>query len=84
MITRGIRELVDRDWEAVRDNTDTYWSERIARLGPIEACRMAEELRRFALMQHPEWPDPAMRADDLDAHIHLSALFRRAGTTRRR
>jgi len=28
MITRGIRELVERDWEVVRDAKDRYWGER--------------------------------------------------------
>jgi hypothetical protein len=51
VITRGIREFVARDWLAVREAKDAYWGERIARLGPGEGFRIADELRRQALLQ---------------------------------
>ena len=84
MITRGIRELVERDWEAVRDAKDRYWGERIGRLGAGEAFRIAEGLRRQALLLDPSWPDAEERADDLEAHIRLAEAFRRAGSHTRR
>ncbi len=83
MITRGIREYVARDWPAARDSKDSYWGERIAALGPLEAWRIADELRRQALLQHPTWPDDAARTDDLRCHTRVSQLFRRAGSARR-
>ncbi|MBI4262815.1 MAG: hypothetical protein HY657_00420 [Acidobacteria bacterium] len=82
MITRGIREFVDRDWQAARDQKDAYWSERIARLGPLEAFRIADELRRQALLRDPGWPAAALRRADLLAHARLADRLRRAGTTR--
>jgi hypothetical protein len=83
VITRGIREFVARDWQAARDNKDDYWAERIARLGAPEAFRIADELRRQALLRDPAWPDAALRKADLLAHTRLSDCLRRAGATRR-
>ena len=84
MITRGIRELADRDWDAARASKDTYWGERIARLGPVEGLRIAEELRRQVLAQDAAWPHAADRRQDFLSHVSLAELFRRAGAARRR
>jgi hypothetical protein len=81
VITRGLKELVGRDWAAVRNAKDRYWAERIARLGPGEGLRIAEELRRQARQFDPTWPSPEERREDLAAHIRLSEVFRRAGST---
>jgi hypothetical protein len=78
VITRDIRDFVSRDWELVRRAKDEYWGERIARLGAAEGFRIADELRRQALMVDPAWPHPDDRAADLRAHARLSALLRRA------
>jgi hypothetical protein len=83
MLTTGIRAFVDRDWNAVRESTDAYWGERIARLGPMEGLRVAEELRRFMLLQNPDWPDAATRSADIAAHVRLAAILRRADSARR-
>jgi hypothetical protein len=83
MITRGIRELVARDWETVRRNKEAYWGERAARLGAAEAFRVADELRRQILRQHPTWPDAPQRQADLLSHARLADLLRRASSTRR-
>jgi hypothetical protein len=84
VITRGIREFVARDWQAARDSKDRYWSARIARLGPLEAFRVADDLRRQALLQNPEWPDAELRMADLESHVRVAELLRRADSTRRR
>ena len=83
MITRAIREFVGRDWDAARESKDRYWAERVARLGPLEAFRIADELRCQALRGNPRWPDSALERADLLAHTRLVGLFRRAGPTRR-
>ncbi|MEO8680258.1 MAG: hypothetical protein ABI665_14500 [Vicinamibacterales bacterium] len=82
MITRGIREFIARDWQAARDNKDAYWGARIARLGPLEGLRIAEELRQQAL-QVTGWPRADDREEDLRSHVRLAALLRNAGPTRR-
>jgi hypothetical protein len=83
MITRGIRELMDRDWAAVRENKDAYWGERIGRLGVLEAFRIGEALRLQALAQVSDWPGAPQREADLASHIRVAALFRRASAARR-
>ena len=87
MITRGIRAFMSRDWRRARDAKDDWWAERVRRLGPFEAMRIADELRRQALLQHPDWPDAASRADDLRHHVRMAELFarvERAGWPRQR
>lgn len=83
MITRDIRAFVSRDWDAVRDAKDAYWSERIARLGPVEALRAADELRRQVLAQDPGWPHPDDRHHDLLSHVRLAERLRRVDSARR-
>jgi hypothetical protein len=83
VITRGIRDYVARDWTAARVSKDTYWARRISRLGPAEAFRIAEDLRRQAMDRDREWPDPASRQQDLLSHVRLAERFRRAGAARR-
>ena len=83
MITDGIRAFMARDWQRARDAKDAYWAERIRRLGPVEGIRIADELRRQALLQHPDWPDAASRRDDLSHHVRISELFVRADAARR-
>jgi hypothetical protein len=83
VITRAIREYVARDWAAARLSKDVYWARRIARLGPAEAFRIGEEIRRQALERDRAWPDPASRQQDLLSHVRLAELFRRVGAARR-
>lgn len=83
VITRGIRQFLSRDWAAVRASKEAYWGERIARLGPAEGFRIADELRRQMLAQDPAWPDEPSRHADLMAHVRLAALLRHAPSARR-
>ena len=83
IVTRGIREFAARDWQAARDAKDTYWAERIRRLGPSEALRIADELRRQALLQRPAGQDAASRRDDLRHHVRMTELFARVDAARR-
>jgi hypothetical protein len=84
VITDNIQAYMSRDWDAVRRWKDEYCAERIARLGPVEAFRMAEGLRQQALWINPSWPSPAERREDLAAHERLAELFRRASPDCRR
>jgi hypothetical protein len=83
VITWGIRGFVARDWEAVRRSKDAYWAARIRCLGPGEALRVADELRRQVRLRNPDWPDASLRQADLAAHVRLAERLRRAGATRR-
>jgi hypothetical protein len=84
VITRGIREFADRDWGAARASKDIYWRDRIARLGPAEGLRIADELRRQAMRQNPGWPRPSDRRRDVLCHVRLAERLRRARSTRGR
>lgn len=84
MVTRGIRDLVARDWKAVRDSKERYWGERIRTLGAREGLRVADELRLQMLQRDPAWPDAELRDADLRAHVVLTERLRRAGAARRR
>jgi len=79
VIERGIKSFVSREWDRARKAKDDYWAERISRLGPLEGFRIAEELRQQAMRQHPGWPDPLARNEDLLSHARLAELLRRAG-----
>jgi hypothetical protein len=48
----------------------------------MEAFRIAEELRQQVLARGTGWPRPDDRDADLQTHIRLTALLRRASTTR--
>ena len=82
-ITRDIGAFMARNWQRARDAKDAYWAERVQRLGPLEALRIADELRRQALLQHPDWPDAARRRDDLRHHVRMTELFARVDAARR-
>ena len=84
VISRAIRELMRRDWSAARASKDVYWGERIARLGPLEGLRIADELRRQVLAHDPMWPSREDREQDLRSHARVSELCCRAGAARRR
>jgi hypothetical protein len=81
VITRGIREYVQRDWQGARDAKDAFWADRIARLGPIEGFRIADDLRRQVVSQQPGWPTDEHRRADHEAHARLSDLLKRADRT---
>ncbi|MGQ0733306.1 MAG: hypothetical protein ACT4QD_06570 [Acidobacteriota bacterium] len=83
MITRGIRDFVARDWNAAHEHKIAYWGERIARLGPAEGFRIADELRRQMLAVDPHWPHPDDRRRDILRHVQVAELLRRASPARR-
>ncbi len=72
-----------RDWRAAREAKDAYWSARIDRLGPVEAFRIADELRRQAQLQDSTWPDADDRREDLNTHTRVAALLDRADSASR-
>lgn len=77
VITRDIRRYMSREWKTARDAKDAYWASRIRRLGPMEGLRIADELRRQAIHQHPGWPGEEDRRRDLEAHVKLAERLRR-------
>lgn len=84
MITRGLRDFVNRDWALARRSKDLYWGDRIARLGSIEGWRIAEALRQQVLAGDRSWPHADARQADLQTHVRIAESLRRACPTRRR
>lgn len=72
-----------RDWAASRRLKDGYWADRIARLGPREGLRVADELWRQMRLQDSSWPDSESRQADLASHVTLATLLRRVDAARR-
>lgn len=70
----------ERDWAAVRAAKEAYWRT----LDPKERLRLADELRRHALLLHPDWPTADQRAADYEAHVRLSERLEHAASSRKR
>jgi hypothetical protein len=80
-VHRGdVKGLPLRDWALARASKDAY----LRSLRPIDRLRLADELRRYALELHPDWPTPEQRAADLAAHVLLSERLERAAASRQR
>lgn len=80
-LTDGLREYMARDWAAMRESKERYWSED---LSAADRIRLAESLRLLVLSASPEWPSEEDRIGDLDAHVNLAGRIRRAGNPRSR
>jgi hypothetical protein len=78
MTLDDIRAYVSRDWATVQEQKRRSWAERLARMGPAEGIRLADDMRRYVVSIRPDWPTPGDRAPDLASHIELCALLRRA------
>lgn len=70
----------ERDWAAVRASKEAYWRT----LDPRARLRLADELRRHALLLHPDWPTAEQRAADYEAHVRLSERLEHAASPRKR
>ncbi len=84
MISRNLRAFVDRDWTAAREAKERYGVELARTRVPLDALRLADDLRRHAQQVRPNWPSAEDRRADLEAHIRLSELLRRGGDPHRR
>jgi hypothetical protein len=59
-----------------------YWRRYKLEHGPAAGIRIADDLRRQTLAQHPDWPGPEERAEDHLAHERiLDVLARTARRT---
>jgi len=76
--------FVERDWDAVAALKERYWIERLRRLGPAEALRIVDELRRQILASRPGWPSLEERRKDRESHERLAELLHRAVPPRSR
>ena len=70
----------ERDWSAVRASKEAYWRT----LTPAERLRLSDDLRRHAMLLHPDWPTAEQRAADYEAHVRLSERLEHAASARKR
>ena len=75
MRAEDVRRFAERDWKRLAVEKAGWWAGRSTE----ERLQAAEALREHVLRIHPDWPTPAERQADLDAHVRLSRLLRRAG-----
>lgn len=68
--------FAQRDWSALAELKADYWVSLKAREGAGEGLLIADELRRHARRQHPDWPSEEDRRKDLETHIRVSAALR--------
>ena len=70
-----IRAYAERPWHEVAEQKQRYWAE--SNLTPVERLSIADGLRRSAKRLRPDWPDADLRADDIESHRRLAAVFLR-------
>jgi hypothetical protein len=73
-----IRAYACRDWDLIDRSRVEYLASLEERERVEAGFRAADALRRQTLEQHPDWPTPEERARDLDCHLRVSELLRRA------
>lgn len=78
-----LARFAQRDWGALAELKADYWASMKARQGAGEGLLIADELRRHAQQQHPDWPSVEDRKDDLETHVRVSAALRSVHTARR-
>jgi hypothetical protein len=78
-----LRSYVQRDWALLAELKQAQWLAQ-RRLGPALAMRIADDLRRQVRAARPDWPSDEERAADLEAHIRVGEILRRASPPRQR
>lgn len=77
-----LRECASRERAVLTQLESLHWQERRQRLGPGEALRMADELREWYRLRHPDWPTAADREADLAVHARVGAALRSVASSR--
>lgn len=65
------KPATERDWAAVRASK-------------VERLRLSDELRRHALLLHPDWPTDQQRVADYEAQVRLSERLAHVSPARQR
>ena len=82
MDAESLRRFARRDWEAVARSKSEHWNAIARERGDDELIRVADDLRRFALSEHPCWPSEEDRARDLETHIRVARALSIASARR--
>ena len=83
MDTADLVDFARRDWEALSDAKADYWSDLKRDFGEGECVRIGDELRRYVLAQHPDWPGDEERALDLATHVRVTSSLQLVSSSRR-
>jgi hypothetical protein len=78
MRAADIKRFAGWDWQRLSAAKREWWAGRT----PEARLRAAHALREHMRAVRPDWPSPAERQEDLEAHIRLSRLLRRVGALR--
>jgi hypothetical protein len=74
----GVKAYLARDWELIACMKDAVWMEIREEGGAEGQLRIMQMLYEHARLIHPDWPEPAVRKEDLLHHEELCSLLARA------
>jgi hypothetical protein len=79
MTAAEIREFQARDWRLIERAKSDYWIRKNASMPPADALELGSGLFEYTRRLRADWPDSVERQADLDSHVRLAAMLRRAG-----
>ncbi len=79
-----ILAFAHRDWAMLAESKAAHWAKQKKSLGPAEAIRIGDALRRHARALHPGWPTEEDRAQDTATHARVASSLRRVRLRRNR
>jgi hypothetical protein len=71
-----IRAYASRDWPLVAASKRRHAIAWKRSLSPAAALKIADDLRRHVQALRPDWPSPAERGADIEAHARVTADLR--------
>jgi hypothetical protein len=71
-----IEEFLRRDWRAVEASKRAFWAERKKDIDARELFAAVDTFREQIMALRPDWPTPAQREEDLEAHMKLGQALR--------
>jgi hypothetical protein len=84
MRKEDILAFVQRDWTAIAEQKRQWRAEQAKRMTAAEALAIGDELRRYALGLHPDWPTEQQRREDFAMHVRISESLSRVHAFRSR
>jgi hypothetical protein len=72
------RAFIQTDWKAVERNKERHWTENVRREDAATGIRLSAALRAQVKRVLPDWPSEAERREDLETHLRLDEVIRRA------
>jgi len=73
-----VRAFAGRDWSAMARDKERYWRDWKLEHGAAGGLEVAEALRVHARAARPDWPSESERREDLETHLRIIEVIRRA------